>query len=91
MTEYAVIIAAIAAALAAMGIFFKAGLQKRLWGLSSELGDKAYAPRFTTSSSQAAASSTSTETYKQGVSQVLSNESTQRSSDETVTFETRWP
>ena len=82
------IIAAIAAALAAMGVFFRAGIQKRLLSLSSELGDKAYAPRMTVSSSNANAASTTNETYAQGVSRVLSNESTQRSSDETVTFET---
>lgn len=89
MTEYAIIIAAIAAALAAMGVFFKGALQKRLWSLSSELGDKAYSPRMTNSSSNATATSTTDETYNQGVSRVLSNETTQRSSDETVTFETR--
>lgn len=89
MTEYAVIIATIAAALAAMGVFFRGALQKRLLGLSSELGDKPYSPRMTTSTSQGTANATINETYSQGEIRILTNESTQRDSNETVSFETR--
>lgn len=84
MAEYAVIIAAVAAALAAMGIFMRAGLQKKVFGLSQELSDRPYIPKFTFSNSSASASSSATETYAGGVSNVTYNESSSRNGDETV-------
>lgn len=84
MVEYAVIVAVIAAAVGAMGVFFKGALQKRIFSLGQELSSRAYAPRMTTSSSQASATSTINESYAQGIRQVEHTELTQRSGDETV-------
>jgi Flp pilus assembly pilin Flp len=88
MTEYAVIIATVAAALAAMGVFFKAGLQKKLFGLTHELSDRPYFPRMTTSSSQGTAGTTTNENYRQGVSDVSYNETSSKTGAETVSPET---
>lgn len=87
--EYAVIIGAVAAALGAMGILFKAALQKRIYTLAQEVNSGAYAPERTTSSSTASADSQVSETYSSGISTVNSSETTARSSNETVTYETQ--
>lgn len=84
MAEYAVVIAAVAAALSAVGIFFKAGLQKRIKSLSQELDGRAYAPRMTTSSSEATANISITESYSQGVSHIDYSESTTKTGTEEV-------
>ncbi len=88
MAEYAVIIAAVAASLAAMGVFFRSGLQKKVLDLAKELSDKPYAPKFTFSSSSGFAGSTTTETYAAGQTNVAYNENSNRSGNETVLPET---
>ncbi|MCM8801115.1 MAG: hypothetical protein NC912_03770 [Candidatus Omnitrophica bacterium] len=89
MAEYAVIIACVAAAVGAMGVFFRAGLQKRLRSLCQELATTPYLPRMTASSSSSSATSEITETYQRGVSRVDFRESTQRSGWERVFPERR--
>lgn len=89
LVEYAVIIAAVAAAVGAMGIIFKSALQKRILSVSKELNSQPYAPTLTTSSGSSSATSSVNETYSQGISTTTSNETTARTSTETVTYETQ--
>jgi Flp pilus assembly pilin Flp len=86
MTEYAVIIAAVAAALVAMGVYFKGSLQKRLWDMSKELEARPYWPRQTSSSATSSAQSSSSESYAGGVSTTTYNETSTRGGSETVEF-----
>lgn len=86
MTEYAVIIAAIAAALAALGVYFRASLQKRLWDMSKELEAQPYWPRETNSSATSTAQGTTTSSYSAGVTNTTYNETSARQGNETVNF-----
>ncbi len=86
MTEYAVIIAAITAALVAMGVYFRGSLQKRLWNMSKDLEARPYWPRQTNSSSTSSAQSTANESYSAGVTSTTYNETNTRQGSETVNF-----
>jgi Flp pilus assembly pilin Flp len=88
MAEYALIIGVVAAALAAMGIFFRAGLQKKIFDLAQELSDRPYIPKMTNSSSSSTATVTTNESYSRGVTNVTYSETSTRSGLETVQPET---
>lgn len=88
MAEYAVIIAVVAAALTGIGVFFKGAVQRKFLDLSKQLDGRPYAPRETTSSSTSQATTSSTESYQQGVFNVTYSETTDRSGSEEVRYET---
>lgn len=84
MAEYAVIIAAVAAALAALGIFFRAGLQNRIFGLAHELSDRPYWPRATVSNSRGEANTVVQENYADGVTTIIYDEDSNRHGQDVV-------
>ncbi len=93
--EYAIIIAVVVAALIAMQVYIKRGLQGKLKQSSDEIGEQ-YSPGYTTATYATTSNVVSTETVTAGVQPTTSSTSTQtqsRTSNENVATSDQeyWP
>lgn len=84
LAEYAVVIGAVTAVLAVMGLFVSGALQGRIRTMATSLGDRPYDPGHTESQSQSSVNSTVQESYRQGVIESEFSDTSETYGSETV-------
>ncbi|MCM8792480.1 MAG: hypothetical protein NC826_05020 [Candidatus Omnitrophica bacterium] len=70
LAEYAIVVAAVIAALSIMSIWIRGAIQGKVRGLATQISDKPYAPKQTTSYFTTTRTGTVVEEYKEGTSYV---------------------
>jgi len=89
VTEYAVLVAAVAAALVAMQFYLKRGIQGRLRDLADQISATQYEQGTTESSSLVNQTGTSNQEYTSGIGNLTQDSTEVRSSNELVRPETQ--
>jgi len=87
-TEYAVVLAIVAAALLAMQVYMKRGIQGRIRDLADQLSPTQYEKSSTVSNSTVIQSGNTILSYKYGAASIQSNETINKRSNETIGPET---
>lgn len=70
LVEYSIVIASVIAALSLMSIWMKGAIQGKVRGLATQISDRPYAPKRTTSSFTTTKTGTVVEVYQDGTSYV---------------------